>query len=464
MSLLNNLSIKDRAEVYQLYKKHFPELKWRSPEMVEHFGNGGELKKAPEAAPKDNTRANVKVDHLKGPYDPYWQHNRKNAEATQPSGVVRTQKDRTIAQSMDHWYNGLTPGQQNLADISPFGILNAAKEAGRSYVKAAENPSEFGEHMTNAVLNTVGAIPSLASTKLAAKAAVNATASTAYRTAKKMAPEANYIKKMDEWMVMKNNSNVGEVLLDEMPHRQISQTLAGQRAFKKQYADPEFKKRLDQMYNGYEDDIINNAKNPYIELEPLVENQGEYHGFIPGDRASAGPTSGRAFVNAKFMGAADRKSTTIHELTHQLTNGNEYLGARERGLLRDPFITGPEWMRHATKHAANDAEIGEYINHYRYYTKPTEVHARINEIRHAINPGNPLKEIEISDLYKIDEMRMKNQLPSNVNSMINLLDPERGYINLMETMNKMYTPAIGATLGLSALSAYEKRKKNTQTP
>lgn len=189
-----------------------------------------------------------------------------------------------------------------------------------------------------------------------------------------------------------------------------------EKAFKTQYDSPEALRRLDD-YNMTH--AIDNLK-PKVSLAGSTKvgnNQGIYYGSP--DPSVKGP----AYVNVDPWAVDDAYSTGVHELTHQLTNGDKGLSNYMKMDLGSMFKnTRNDLLKMSPDNFSNNIEYQKYIDHVDYYTRPTEVHARINEIRHHLNPTNPWKSIELEDKIKLNNSYSEGKLPSNVKNMMDLLD------------------------------------------
>jgi hypothetical protein len=92
--------------------------------------------------------------------------------------------------------------------------------------------------------------------------------------------------------------------------------------------------------------------------------------------------------------------TTIHELTHYMTKGQElYIGNPLLGwFIRVPFFSSyQEYLK-----KREDTETMSEKD-FMYLVQTKEIHAFINEIRYICNPNDPRKKItqkDIQDCYR----------------------------------------------------------------
>ena len=130
-----------------------------------------------------------------------------------------------------------------------------------------------------------------------------------------------------------------------------------------------------------------------------------------------------------------KKTVTIHEGTHQLTHNGGFFNKHTEDLLQQGFKkskdeTLPEWT------GKIDAS---------YYTNPTEIHARVNEIRHALN----LKPTDV-----VTEDMFKNIL--NTGAGLELKPYIKNKKLFIETMNKL---PVALPIGVGAYLKNKEQKK-----
>lgn len=142
-----------------------------------------------------------------------------------------------------------------------------------------------------------------------------------------------------------------------------------------------------------------------------------------------------------------KRFASIHELTHQATDADNLLNSNVKQELQKPFYLSTESP--TLKRYSSDSDIKDEKEFLNYLREPTEIHARINQIRHELNPGNPYKKLEYSDIKTIKELKEGQRL-------VELIQDEKGFIDLM---NKMYTPAAIAAAGALGLTASQGEYK-----
>jgi hypothetical protein len=161
----------------------------------------------------------------------------------------------------------------------------------------------------------------------------------------------------------------------------------------------------------------NIAINPFSNKKVGVYNAGKNQSLTSGKGETVS-------VGSKNLG--DLFNVTVHEvLGHGKTFGNVSFTQKEKELLKSVFKDG------------NSAST--------YIKEPTEVMARIDEIRSVINKDNPFKEITENDLDRFESMVNTNKnIPgagekgSSLLEFISNVDKSK----LKKVMNTMYGAAI----------------------
>ena len=142
------------------------------------------------------------------------------------------------------------------------------------------------------------------------------------------------------------------------------------------------------------------------------------------------------------------KSTTIHEGTHTLTQGDRGLSSENYKLLgKDMF---PTYEYDPSKIDPNEMETPES-----YYTRPTEVHARINELRSHYNlkPGQHISESRADDILDDIKHEKTPVSPEFADYIIKYSNNDSyGRDKLANAMNKMFGVAAPVGIGAAALS------------
>lgn len=161
---------------------------------------------------------------------------------------------------------------------------------------------------------------------------------------------------------------------------------------------------------------------------PFSTTAGVYLPDIPADTYY--PYKGRSFVN---KWSPNKASVTVHELTHQLTDADKGLSQNSQSILQAPF-GGPSGI---SESIANNPNAEDKIN---YLTQPTEVHARLNELRKYfdLKPGEAVDGQQALDMYKGIK---KGNTPVDPRFGDLVKDPKA----FKDMFNKMFTPAAIAT-------------------
>jgi len=144
--------------------------------------------------------------------------------------------------------------------------------------------------------------------------------------------------------------------------------------------------------------------------------------------------------------------TGIHEGTHFVTKGNYNLSPESQSLLSSLFPNRDVINQYA-KESPKFKEIADY------YTDPTEIHARINELRHHFG-YQPEDILTVADANNILTRGVLGETPVDkqfFNFMINSNAKGSTASNLANVMNKMFTP-IGIGVGVGAASAQNNKK------
>lgn len=127
------------------------------------------------------------------------------------------------------------------------------------------------------------------------------------------------------------------------------------------------------------------------------------------------------------------KNTTIHEDTHFVTKGDKGFKPERLKEIKEPFYKPKD---------INEKEI----TNYKYLTKPTEIHARINELRASFNL-TPETIVTDKMVDKIINLGLKGKT-SVVPDFFKLIKDKNGFKNLMNSL-PAFVP-IGLTIGTGA--------------
>lgn len=149
-------------------------------------------------------------------------------------------------------------------------------------------------------------------------------------------------------------------------------------------------------------------------------------------------------VKSKHLG--DLYNVTVHEvLGHGKTYGNVTFTQKEKELLWSVF--------------KDNNNVSSYIK------EPTEIMARIDEIRSVLNRDSPFRVITEQDLEKFEKMvNTSTQIPgadSNKGSTMLQFIKNVDKSKLVSVMNKMYSGT--AAIGGGALLNSQYQKQDTDT-
>jgi hypothetical protein len=192
---------------------------------------------------------------------------------------------------------------------------------------------------------------------------------------------------------------------------------------------------LDILNKTHDDNLgIMNSRGSFVDRYPNISN-GMEEGYTP-----------NALNDSKYI--PNIKSVTIHEGTHNLTLGNDGLSKKNQKMIADELF--PKQYRRKDK-----LTMLQYPNEY-YYTDPTEVHARVNELRshYGLSPEDIITP-EMGKKYLQD---IKNiQTPINP-AFANYIEsynhnPGRGLATVMNKLPALLPVGIGA----AALSGEQKK-------
>jgi hypothetical protein len=127
------------------------------------------------------------------------------------------------------------------------------------------------------------------------------------------------------------------------------------------------------------------------------------------------------------------KNTTLHEDTHFVTKGDKGFKPERLKEIKEPFYKPKD---------INEKEI----TNYKYLTKPTEIHARINELRATFNL-TPETIVTDEMVNKIINLGLKGKT-SVVPDFFKLIKDKNGFKNLMNSLPAIVP--IGLTVGAGA--------------
>lgn len=168
--------------------------------------------------------------------------------------------------------------------------------------------------------------------------------------------------------------------------------------------------------------------------KPIGSIDGVYYTRTP---MTPPELAGKAFIK---NGVPDPKSIAIHEGTHQYTNGPYGLSLQTEKLLREPF--GGRIGVAQTMEENNHPGAMFPPQQIEYLTQPTEVHARVNQLRDkfGIKPGESVGIDKTMDMLE----QVKNGSTGVDPLFGGLVTDKIGWHNMF---NKMFTPAAVAVGG-----------------
>lgn len=221
------------------------------------------------------------------------------------------------------------------------------------------------------------------------------------------------------------------------------------------YNSPETSKKIDEFYgDGWENRVLReniDNKNYKVEFENPIN---KLDNFVTGESRTHKNNNGvsgyyldRYKSFGKRQNLADRfsdpnrlSSVAVHEGNHGLTDGNTLIYNRQH-ILQEPFNT-----ENYTPRLAN----GDYAKESDYYLDPTEIYARIDQIRHDYNfkPGKNVSQEEVNKIIN-DGLNEKNHVNKDFFKLIS--SPEK----FKELLNILPAAAIG-TGAATQLPEYQK--------
>ena len=134
------------------------------------------------------------------------------------------------------------------------------------------------------------------------------------------------------------------------------------------------------------------------------------------------------------------ESSKIHEATHAMESNGLMFNAKEKADLLEPFgLTEDEYKKLKSPGLLSFKDP-------KYFTDPTEIHARMNEVRYqlGLKPGEPMTKEMYNKAYKLNKFEGMGPYIKDSKKMLDLF-------------NKFY---VGAPLvaGSAALANSDKQK------
>jgi hypothetical protein len=262
---------------------------------------------------------------------------------------------------------------------------------------------------------------------------------------------------------------------------------AGTEAYRKQINSPEFERRA--LAVGYINEDIakmrkrTNAITPQLtkDQDILQGNMGVHYPLL-GDTPienkeiySAIPNLNKTtdkIVKAEtnvFLDPSmpDIKNTGIHELDHNRTQSNNLIYPKQEKLLLDGFSengnTDLDNIRDNYKKLHSDKPLYEFNEildkdkNYRnaeYLLKPTEISARMQEIRHQINPKDPYKLLTEQDIDN-----NFNNFSQDKKDLLSYLKDKKKFVSAMNKLPAVALPAVGINSYLNKSSSPEQQNQ-----
>ena len=150
------------------------------------------------------------------------------------------------------------------------------------------------------------------------------------------------------------------------------------------------------------------------------------------------------YVKNKLFDKAERESVRVHEATHAMEHNGWGLFKEEEEKLLKPF-----GLTRAEQYTLPPDNYGK-----KYYTDPTEIHARMNESRYKLGhtPGQEYNEGDFMRSMKMD----------NMDGMGDYIKDPKAFIELMNTFYQA-APVLGAgALGAAAIANQPEMEQGGQ--
>ena len=247
---------------------------------------------------------------------------------------------------------------------------------------------------------------------------------------------------------------------------------------KNMYSDPVIKQRIidntpdvftkgytDHSYNNETGEVISNVIPDRFKAERLFWNDPvtnpignkNYNDLYKEKglkewmdlyKTSSGVSYGKPeeiYVKNNLFDKVERESVRVHEATHAMENNGWAFFEKEDDKLLKPFnLTQEEYYA-----LPPDKGYGK-----KYYTKPTEIHARMNESRYKLG-HTPGQEYTMDDFNK--SMKM-----DNMDGMGRYIEDPKAFVDLMNTFYQA-APVLGAgALGAAAIANQPEMEQGGQ--
>lgn len=217
--------------------------------------------------------------------------------------------------------------------------------------------------------------------------------------------------------------------------------------FKSLVMSPEFERRAKEY--GYTPGQIKLLRENVDKARPSITNDPT---LIPSNADAVNhtfvPFTGKGTVYIKENVPYERLfPSTVHELDHAMMKNNLMFNDKVIDDLKD-LIKDSEGKTLSEK-VKSTGQYPELAKVLEYLEEPTEVKARLQEIRHVINPSNPYRKITLKDLEN-KEKELKS-IPS-LNMIFEIIPDKQ---KLVDVLNRMFIP-VGAT---AIIASSDKKSK-----
>ena len=341
-----------------------------------------------------------------------------------------------------------TPGEQQSHEYMRNKMYNQADEerANREFASKLKAPSELIEKIIDAgtLAEGAGMVGKLG--KMGIEAVYN-----------EVNPGLQYINSRY------SPTNIARRLSPEYKAATQSQLDKGHQWLKDWYNDPIIQQRMkdSKAYETFDNvakgNYTSKFANPVVDIVNTLhkDNYGVYYpstgeSFVdrypyPEYTIKAIPNSGGKVQESRQFLPNNIKSTTIHEGTHKLTNSNFGLWqAGKENLNKELF---PNLVD------TKGADPQGHLN-LKYFTDPTEIHARVNELRahYNLKPSDIITESKANQI--IDDIQGgKTPLDRRFGDYISRFsnNDKYGADNLANVFNKMFGVAAPVGIGTAAL-------------
>jgi hypothetical protein len=376
-------------------------------------------------------------------------------ETTDADREAQNRRDYTLlgrAQSLGRGdFNPLTVIAGAADYLNPAFYYYTAKDLGRGLGQVGEgvynlDAGQLGSGLFQSGLSALNLVPAAANVNKVAntvyrgipKIALNKTAAQAERTAgvdwlRKWYSQPDIKSRFNQQIynsktaddavssIYKKNLVTGEtqnsrfINIDKSPMNNLAAIEA-----KANYGELKYGFKNDPIVSlKYGQDIPATHKN-YLGVNAGFGSYGGYTNVYPEH-----PAFFYTKFNPKATWKPSVKGTTVHEGTHWLTSGDQGLSDAAKSMFREPFSLS----KRVTKHD-------------KYLTKPTEIHARLNELRAQYNLGPTVERSQVDKIVS-DGLKGKTTVDKR---FFELLKDNQSFTDLFNTAMSVSVP-LGVGLG-----------------